>query len=527
MQKQWENRILSLEDIKKIRPNLDVLKTISFEVSEKAEIIFFDIKGKTVSAITTNNNIILLNQVKQKVEDKWYKIELFYTDEESFTHSLSWYTELKVLQNKSKKEIEELENASGLWALDMIKKVYDNKNKYAETDFIKEIIKLAFASWSSDAHFQPEEDGVWFRIRKDGVLKKIIVFTHAEFTRYLIKLKSLSKVKLNINYIPQDGRFDFISKKWWRSYKIDVRVNFMPVLYGESVVMRFLDGSSWIRSFTDIGFIWKSYDILQRNIEKPYGMILVTWPTGSWKSTTLYSILNKLNLPDKKIITLENPVEYSLPNIQQSQINTKKWYTYSEGLKAILRQDPDIIMVWEIRDYETAIIAINAALTWHLVLSTLHTNTAIEAVNRLINMWVQPFMLAPALNLIIWQRLLRKLCDCKTLIEASYWEKEDIEISLNKINNVVPSLKLKFDWKIYKEAWCEKCWYDWYNGRIAIVETFEVTEEVKNQIIKWATSLEIFQTARESWYLTMKEDAYIKMLKGYTTIWEIRRVLNT
>ncbi len=527
MQKQWENRILSLEDIKKIRPNLDALKIISFEVSQKAEIIFFDIKGKTVSAVTTNSNIVLISQVKQKVEDKWYNIDLYYCDEETFSHSLSWYDELEKLQNASKKEVEELENASWLWALDMIKKVYDNKSKYSETDFIKEIIKLAFSSWSSDAHFQFEEDGVWFRVRKDWVLKKIIVFSHVEFKKYLIKLKSLAKVKLNVDYIPQDGRFDFESKKWGKSYKIDVRVNFMPTLYWESVVMRFLDSSTWIKSFTDMGFMGNNYDILQRNIEKPHGMILVTWPTGSWKSTTLYSILNKLNIPDKKIITLEDPVEYSLPNIQQSQIQPKKWYTYAEGLKSILRQDPDVIMVWEIRDYETAIIAINAALTWHLVLSTLHTNTAIEAVNRLINMWVQPFMLAPALNLVVWQRLLRKLCNCHTFVEASYWEKEDIEISLNKIKNILPSLNLKFDWKINKETWCEKCWHDGYSGRLAAVEVFELTDEVKDEIIKWSTSLEMFQSARDGGYLTMKEDAYIKMLEGYTTIWEIRRVLNS
>jgi len=526
MQKQWESRILLLENIKKIKPNLDILKIISFEVSQKAEVIFFAVNWKTLSAITTNDNIILINQVKEKIESKWYKIDFYYTDKESFTHTLFWYEELKQLENKSKKELEELENAVGLSALDMIKKLYENKNKYTETDFMKEIIKLAFSSWSSDAHFQSEEDGVWLRVRKDWVLKKIIVFENIEFKRYLIKLKNLSKVKLNIDYFPQDGRFDFVIKKWWRSYKIDVRVSFMPTLYWESVVMRFLDSSSWIKSFTEIGFIWQSYDILQKNIEKPYGMILVTWPTGSWKSTTLYSILNKLNLPDKKIITLEDPIEYSLPNIQQSQIDIKRWYTYAEWLKTILRQDPDIIMVWEIRDYETAVIAINAALTWHLVLSTLHTNTAIEAINRFINMWIQPFMLAPALNLIIWQRLLRKLCDCKTLIDVNFLEKEYIEIIINKINNIKPSLNLKMNWQIYKEAWCEKCSYDWYLGRIAVVETFEVTEEVKNQIIKWATSLEIFQTARDNWYLTMKEDAYIKMLQGYTTLSEIRRVLN-
>ena len=231
------------------------------------------------------------------------------------------------------------------------------------------------------------------------------------------------------------------------------------------------------------------------------------------------------NLPDKKIITLEDPVEYSLSNIQQSQIDPTKGYTYAEWLKAILRQDPDIIMVWEIRDLETAKIAINAALTWHLVLSTLHTNTAIEAVSRLINMGVEPFMLAPALNLVIWQRLLRKLCECKTQKPASFAEKEDIETNLRKIKNVLPSIDVEFNGNIFAPAGCEKCMYEWYAGRIAAIETFELTDEIRDEIVKWATPLQIYQLARETGYLTMKEDAYIKMLKWLTTLEEIRRVL--
>jgi len=525
MQKQWESRILSLDDVKKIKPNLDALKIIKREVSEKVEMLFYDMKWKKLKALTTNNNILLINQLKEKVELRWYKVDFYYCDYDTFTYALSWYDYLLSLENRAKQELEELEQAKWVKALDMIKKLYENKHKYSETDFIKEIIRLSFMSGSSDAHFQPEEDGVWLRLRINGILKKILMFKTQEFKKYLLKLKSISKVKMNVNYIPQDGRFDFITKKWWKDYKIDVRINFMPALYGESVVMRFLDSSSGIRSFSEIWFMGKSYDILQRNIEKPYGMILVTWPTGSWKSTTLYSILNKLNLPDKKIITLEDPVEYSLPNIQQCQINPDKGYTYVEWLKAILRQDPDIIMVWEIRDLNTAKIAINAALTWHLVLSTLHTNTAVEAISRLISMWVEPFMLAPALNLVIWQRLLRKLCDCKVKKEASYGEKEDIEINLKKIKNTQPNIDLKFDGFIYKEAGCEKCAYDGYNGRIAAVETFELSSEIKDDIIKWASSLDVFQNAREDGYITMKEDAYIKMLNWYTTLDEIRRVL--
>jgi type IV pilus assembly protein PilB len=340
-----------------------------------------------------------------------------------------------------------------------------------------------------------------------------------------LKLKYISGVRMNVDWIPQDWRFDFtVYVPDGKEKKIDVRVSFMPWLRGESVVMRFLDSTKWIMSFTQIWFIDDALEILQRNLRKNYWMILVTWPTGSWKTTTLYSMLNFLNDPWKKIITLEDPVEYELPGIQQSQINEKKGYTYEEWLKAILRQDPDIIMVWEIRTKETAEIAINAALTWHLVLSTLHTNTAIEAISRLLNMWIKPYLLAPALNLVIWQRLVRKLHSCFTRRDANMAEEMEIKDFIKRYKDVKQKT-IKFNWKVPEPTGCEECWYDWYFWRIAIVETFEVNDDIKTLITTWKSVLDLYSLARQYWYITMKEDGYLKVLKWLTTLEEIRRVI--
>lgn len=525
MLNQLDKRILELEDIKKIKPNLDFLKVISKETSEKIQAIIFDWDKKVVYVLTTNNHSNALAALAEKLTLKGYKIEYYYTDETSFYYAMKWYNQLERLEEKTQKELEERQTASGKEALQMIKKLYDERENYNEWEFMEEVIRLAFMAWSSDLHFQSEEIGVVVRIRKDWLLKTILVFEHAEFKKYLVKIKFMSWVKINIDYVPQDWRFDLDITRWWERKKIDVRVSVMPWLRWENIVMRFLDSGKWIMSFTEIWFMWDTLKILQNNINRNFGMIIVTWPTGSWKTTTLYSMLNYLNEPWKKIITLEDPVEYELVWIQQSQMNARKNYTYEEWLKSILRQDPDIIMVWEIRSLETAEIAINAALTWHLVITTLHTNSAVEAISRLLNMWVKPYMLAPAINLIVWQRLVRKLDTCAKFREANMSEKKDVDHMIKTIKQNKPVLKLDFDGKLPNPTWCENCGYDWYRWRLAVVETFEVNDDIRNLILMNKSAIDMVAFARQYGYMTMKEDAYIKLLSWYTTLEEIRRVL--
>ena len=332
---------------------------------------------------------------------------------------------------------------------------------------------------------------------------------------------------MNIDYVPQDGRFSFEStNRDWENKKVDARVSFMPGVLSESTVIRFLDSTKWISTFEKIWFTGKTYEILKRNLEKNTWIIIFTWPTWSGKTTTLYTILNYLNDGKNKIITLEDPIEYELRGIQQSQINYNKWYTYAKWLKAILRHDPDTILVWETRDLETADIAINAALTWHKVFTTLHTNSAIESIPRLVNMWLQWYMLAPSLNLIVAQRLVRGICpNCSTKRDANFAEKSEIEDAIKKINDANPKMNLKFDWKIPQAIWCDQCNGSGYKWRIAILETFEITEDIKNLIIEWKVGIELYSKARENGYLTLREDGIINILEWKTTLDEIRRVI--
>lgn len=518
-------KILEPADVQGIKPNFDLLKIISKEISEKIETIIFDGEKTQLLVLTTNNFPESVKKILDNLTTKGYKYDLFYTDTKTFREiALSWYA-IKELEEKKKAEIDKAQQqAAGNNAIDMIQKLYDGRDKMDEGEFVMELVRLSFQAGASDLHFQPEEKGILMRVRIDGILKKILIFEHKEWLRYLMKLKFLSGTKMNVDYIPQDGRFDFMADVKGEKKKIDVRVNFMPGVWNESTVMRYLDGTKGIQSFENIGFRWDTFDILKKNLEANFGMILVTGPTGSGKTTTLYSMLNTLNDGERKIITLEDPIEYMVSWLQQSQINYSKGYDYGLGLKAILRHDPEVILVGETRTLETAEISINAALTGHLVFTTLHTNSAIEAISRILSMGVQPYMLAPALNMICGQRLVRKLCTCATKRDANYSESEEIKNTIRKINDVKPSLKIERDGKIPVAVGCEKCNGQWYKWRIACVETLQITDTLKTMIIQGRTTLDIYGKVRETWYLTLQEDGMIKILRGMTTLEELRRV---
>lgn len=338
-----------------------------------------------------------------------------------------------------------------------------------------------------------------------------------------MKIKFISGVKMNITDISQDGRFDFDIHHADETLKIDVRVSIMPGLRGESIVMRFLDASKGIMTLEDIGAQPSHIQTITWHLNRNFGLILLTWPTGSGKTTTVYSLLNMLNTTDKKIITLEDPVEYELPGIEQSQINENKKYTFEAGLKGILRHDPDIIMVWEIRTLETADMAINAALTWHLVISTIHTNSAVEAVTRLLNMGIKPFMLAAALNLVVGQRLVRKLEEYQ-LVDAPSDIDTEIRELLTELTTSHPEIVLDYNGKVAEPLFDSDGKPTSYHGRTAVMETLTIGEDLKKAILDGKTSTEITAIAQSQWYLTMKQDAMIKMLEGETSLDEIERV---
>ena len=519
--------ILEISDIEGIKPNFDEIKILKKDVCEKTQTIIFDKIGNTLKILTTNNYPEEVKKIINMLESKWLNIEIAYTSVAWFNEAMKRYDNYEKLEEiKSASETKQ-EQASGEGAIGMIKEVFEKRNSMEPGKFILEIVRLAFQTWASDLHFQPQENGILMRIRIDGVMQELLEFTHDDFKKYLQKLKFIAWTKMNIDYLPQDGRFSFEAiNRNWEKKKVDVRINFMPGMESESTVLRFLDPTKWISNFEWIWFVNKTYDTIKKSLEKNTGIIIFTWPTGSWKTTTLYTILNYLNNWKEKIITLEDPIEYELPGIQQSQINYNKWYTYAKWLKAVLRHDPDIILVWETRDGETADISINAALTWHKVFTTLHTNSAIESIPRLINMGVKPYMLAPSLNLIVAQRLVRWICPhCATKRDANYAEKTEIQDAIKKITDANPNIKLEFDGKVPQTVWCNKCNGGWYKWRIAIIETFEITEDIKNLIIEWKTWIDLYAKARENWYLTLREDGIMKMLKWATTLDEIRRVL--
>ncbi|GMU25963.1 GspE/PulE family protein [Patescibacteria group bacterium] len=396
------------------------------------------------------------------------------------------------------------------------------------TDIVTLMMGAAIQSDSSDIHVEAEEEGVKVRFRIDGILQDVATLPREDWKQIISRLKLLAGVKINITDVPQDGRITI----YLTEEKIDVRVSFLPTTYGESVVMRLLRPKSISLKFEDLGIRGKAYQDLAREVERPLGMIVTTGPTGSGKTTTLYAILQKLNTPEVKIITLEDPVEYKLKGINQSQIQHDKGYTFAMGLRSILRQDPDIVMVGEIRDLETAEISIQAALTGHLVVSTIHTNSAAGAIPRFMSMGVKPFLLAPALNAVIGQRLVRRLCqECRVEAELSPSTRKEVELELSRIppnsGYKVDMSKLLF-WAPPKPASnCAACNGLGYKGRVGIYEIFTMNKEIEEAILEENVSeIRIGELAAKQGMITMTQDGLLKALEGMTSVEEVLRVAN-
>lgn len=521
-----DKKILEIQDVQNIKPDLLKTKILSRETAEKIQVIVFAAEKKNLSLLTTNNFPNQLKQLLDAFTEKWYTFDVYYTDTEAFRYALSWYDQIQAEEMAIQKEKDTEATASGVSALSMMKQVFEKRDSMEPGDFITDIVKLAFQSWASDVHFQAEESWVMAKVRVDGVLQKVLAFTHQEFLKYMQKLKFISWVKMNISAVPQDGRFSFTADFNGKKIPVDARVSFMPWLWSENAVIRFLDVETGLKTFDELGIQGKNYEIFQENIHKNTGIVIISGPTGSWKTTTLYSILNAINDGRKKIITLEDPVEYQLPGIEQSQINPSKNYTFEVGLKAVLRHDPDIILVWETRTLETADTAINAALTWHLVFTTLHTNSAIESISRLLSMWVKPYILAPALHMVSAQRLVRRL-DPATMTrrEATYAEAEEIKDALKKIKDANPSIDVEFDGTVPQAIPTDDNNMTGYKWRLAITEVFEINDDIRKLIVEGNTTIDMYTKARENGFLTMKEDGILKVLQGLTTLDELRRVL--
>jgi type IV pilus assembly protein PilB len=396
------------------------------------------------------------------------------------------------------------------------------KQAYRVSKILEIIMSGALTLGASDIHIEPEEDSVKMRIRIDGVLLDTYTFDKETYSLMLSRLKLLSGLKLNIHAEPQDGRFTIKVK----NKEIEIRSSTLPGAYSESLVMRILNPDSISVPIEELGIEKRTLEVILDRVNKPNGMLLITGPTGSGKTTTLYALMKKIYSPEIKMITIEDPIEYHQKGIVQTQVEEEKGYTFLAGLRSALRQDPDVIMVGEIRDSDTANTAINAALTGHLVFSTLHTNSAAGAFPRLIDLNVNSKTISSAVSIVTAQRLIRKLCAyCKEEITPTEKEKNIIDNTISSIEDKTYLENLELT-KVFKAKGCEKCNGTGYKGRVAVCEAILTTKEIEEVINGNPSEREIREAARPQKLLDMRQDGILKILRGISTIDELGRVID-
>jgi type IV pilus assembly protein PilB len=390
---------------------------------------------------------------------------------------------------------------------------------------VSSTLKEAVEQGASDIHIEPQRDRLRIRFRIDGILQEISSFP-AEIQQPIVsRVKILSNLKIDETRIPQDGRFRTVVF----NKDIDFRVATFPTPAGEKVAIRVLDPTVGLRSIDDLGLVGRTGELTQKAIKQPYGMILITGPTGSGKTTTLYSLMQLLNKESVNVVSLEDPVEYFIDGVNQSQVRPEIGYTFASGLRQIVRQDPDVIMVGEIRDSETAGLAVHASLTGHIVLATLHTNDAVGVIPRLIDMGVEPFLLPTALNLMLSQRLVRKICsECREEISPPQEVQEIIKKELEQLPEVIRvKVRFKEPYKVFRSKGCKVCKNKGVVGRVAIFEGFEMTRELEEIVNSKATEGKIADEAKRQGMITLRQDGILKALDGIVTIEDILKETTT
>jgi len=502
----------------------ETLRTIKKEDAEKYQVVSLQRAGKNVSLASPDpENTELQKFVEILKKEEGYSIKFFVCSQAGLQRSLEKYKHIALADSLEEMgltltgaDLEEFE-ANLKDVIDLKKRI----NEIPTTEVLNIVSAGAIKMDASDIHFEPQADGIRLRYRLDGVLQNITLLPTSVYHYILSRVKVLAGMKINIRDVAQDGRFSITLG----INEIDVRVSILPGNFGENIVMRLLNQESVALKFDELGLEGLAYDKLLAEMKNPNGMILNTGPTGSGKTTTLYAVINALNTPEVKIITIEDPIEYKIKGISQTQVSKSRGYSFANALRAVVRQDPDVILIGEIRDDETASIAIHASLTGHLVLSTIHSNSAIEAVPRLIDMGVKPSLIPAAAAAIIGQRLVRKLCPaCK---EKYVPARESIE-SIKKILAVIsPKAKLSVPKEIssfYRAKGCPKCHGLGYKGRIGIFEIFTLNDEISKKITDMAPEAEILALSLEAGMITMLQDGILKSLEGITSLEEVQRV---
>lgn len=513
---------MSYIDIASVHVNPDHLKVLTQEEAEKSLVVPFFKIGKKLRLAIVHPTSPETQELIRKLKADGFAINVNLASETGLRKALEAYRTIDgpvalITQNVVDEENissyqTEIENLSAL----------REKIQTVTADEALNVISVgALKTGASDIHYQPEEKRVIVRFRIDGVLQQVLELDLNTYGYIANQLKYKSGMRLNVTNVPQDGRYLFIVNE----RKIDVRVSSIPTEYGESFVCRLLDSKKKNLKFEELGFEGRNLEILHYALNIANGMILVTGPTGSGKTTTLYSMLSEFNQPENKIITLEDPIEYHLNGITQSQINEKRGYTFGSGLRAILRQDPDIVMIGEIRDLDTAETAAQAALTGHILLSTLHTNSAIETVPRLLNVGLKPFMIAPSLGVVMAQRLVRKVCSfCVEQKPIEEGERQTLTAVIEQIKQVNPALNLTVPATLPHASGCDKCSHTGFLGQLSIAEMFTNSDELKDAILAGKSAGDLFKIVRAQGMLTMGEDGALKVLRGVTTLSEVERV---
>jgi len=505
---------LSYIDIEKESINTDLLKIIPAESAFNLKIIPFRLTQKDLKvAIVAPNSEPLQNFVRGL--QKQFTVEIFICSNTGFTAASKIYSSSLVNLRSVEKRETFKESKGG--KMDSAKfKDLEIKIPEIQTEVsINEILLLALETGTSDVHIQPFLDRVKLRFRVNGILHDILEIDRETAQRIVSRIKYDSGTKSNITNIPQDGRMSLNAN----NRTIDIRVSVIPTETVESITMRILDVRKGLKEFGELGFPQKQVDFIMQVIGEPNGLILMTGPTGSGKTTTLYAMLNELNTPERKIVTLEDPIEYHLPNVTQSQVDSKQEYDFAAGLKAMLRHDPDVILIGEIRENNTAQLALESAQTGHLVFSSLHSNSSIGAISRLRNLGIDNFNISSSINAIFGQRLVRTLCPACCQSIPSNWP-SDVQALAQKYNIILPEMQME-------TVGCEKCAHTGFVGRTTITEVLQFNKELASLITQNKPEHEIKEIMmKEHGFKSLLIDGLEKVIDNTTTLEELLRVIS-
>ena len=503
----------------------DILSLLPSDIAERFMAVpLAEVQNRLAVAMIDANNVQAVDYLSNRIQRP---LKVFMASEESVRHVLDQYkTDLSTVNMAAQASQEEMRSETS----DIKTIVQDSPISRA----LSTILEYAVKSHASDVHIEPLEKALKIRCRVDGVLREIMQLPKSIEPALVSRIKILSNLKIDEHRIPQDGQFAVsVAGK-----EVDLRIAISPVVWGEQVVIRLLDKTGNSFDLEDMGYAGRALRAIRKGIKRPNGMILTSGPTGSGKSTSLYALIKEIKDDTVNIVTLEDPVEYKIDGVNQIQVNAEVGLTFASGLRSILRQDPDIVMVGEIRDGETANLAVQAALTGHLVFSTLHTNSASGVLPRLLDMGIEPFLIASTVNTIIGQRLVRRVAKRRDLYQSSPLETQTIQ---STVGHLLPQTKEQV------AAFSQDLGYDslplanqssfilakgrdapqtphGYSGRAGLYEVMDVTEEIQNLIVRRATTAEIQKTAIQQGMITMRQDGYLKALNGITTLEEVNRV---